>query len=74
MIDVPVATPVTKPVDATVATLLVLLLHVPPEDASVNVVVPVPNKYAVPVMPAGDAFTLMALVVMLPARVVTSAV
>ena len=36
MVVVPEATPVTTPVEPIVATAVLLLLHVPPEDESVN--------------------------------------
>jgi hypothetical protein len=50
MVAVPVATPVTTPVpEPTVATDVLLLLHVPPEVASLNVLVEPPaHTLAVP--------------------------
>jgi hypothetical protein len=48
---VPGPTPVTIPVEPTVATPLLLLLHVPPAAAPVNVVVPpLAHKVSVPVI------------------------
>lgn len=45
--------------------LPLLLLHAPPEVPSLKVVVPPPSHTAaVPVMPAGTAFTVMAVVAM----------
>ena len=40
---VPVAAPVTIPVEPTVATELLLLVHVPPDTGKVNVVVELPH-------------------------------
>ena len=62
MVDVPPETPVTTPEPVpTVATLVVLLLHVPPP-ASVNEVVCPPQSVGEPVIAAGEAFTVKAFV------------
>ena len=51
MTDVPVATPVTTPdVDPIVATLVVVLDHRPPVDASLSVVVDPTHTFSVPVI------------------------
>jgi len=51
MSDVPVATPVTTPdVDPIVATLVVVLDHLPPVDASLSVVVDPTHTLSVPVI------------------------
>jgi hypothetical protein len=56
--DVPPETLVTKPVEEpTVATAVLLLLHVPPLIELLNVVVPPLHMRAVPVIAAGDALT-----------------
>ena len=62
--DVPADTPVTTPVEATVATPVELELHVPPPAASVRLVVVPTHSVGVPVIvPAtGSGFTVMVLV------------
>ena len=52
MLAVPPLTPLTKPVADTVATLVLLLLQVPPEVASVNLTVVPAQIVPVPLMPA----------------------
>ena len=54
MLAVPPLTPLTKPVADTVATLVLLLLHVPPEVASVNLTVVPAQIDPVPLIPATD--------------------
>src|SRR5262249_4261029 len=60
MVTVPAETPVDMRVLPTVATLLLLLLHVPPVVASVSAMVAPPQWFA-PVMAAtvGSAFTVI---------------
>lgn len=59
MTDVPAMMPATMPVaDPMVATEPVLLVHVPPEVALLSVVVEPLHKVAVPLIAAGDAFTV----------------
>src|ERR1019366_9069008 len=55
---VPGAMPETTPVLPTVATAVLLLLHVPPGVASVSVVVLPAQTVAVPVTDDGNAFTV----------------
>ena len=56
----PDATPVTVPVlEPTVASVISLLLHKPPESDSLNVVVNVTQTAGVPVVAAGVGFTVM---------------
>jgi hypothetical protein len=59
---VPAAIPVTIPVPAIVATVGLLLAHVPPEVAFVRAVVPLMQNDAGPAIAAGAAFMVMALV------------
>ncbi len=55
----PVVTPdTTPPVDVTVATAVLLLLHVPPEVASLNVTVDPTHTFALPVIAAGNGLTV----------------
>ena len=67
---VPCATLVTRPlVGSTVATAVLLLVHVPLVDASLNVVVVVPPPWhmvVTPVIVPGIAFTVAVMVVGLP--------
>lgn len=60
MIAVPAATPITVPVEPTVATAVLLLLHVPPDTEFVNVVkLPAQNDSGpVGVIAAGAALTV----------------
>ena len=63
----PLATPVTTPVaDATVASVILLLLHVPPDGVEFNVVVAATHSTAVPVIAVGIALTLTACVIKQP--------
>ena len=60
MIVVPNATPVTTPEPATTVAIVVLsLAHVPPVEASVSDVVAPMQTLAVPVMVAGNGFTVI---------------
>jgi hypothetical protein len=54
MVAVPAATPVTTPVEPTVATEVLLLLHVPPVTVSLKVVVDEVQTVAVPVIEPAD--------------------
>ena len=59
MVSTPPAAPVTMPVvEPTVATPMLVLLHVPPVVASANVVEPPTHIVAVPDMAAGAPFTV----------------
>jgi len=63
MVAVPPATPVTTPVpETTVATVVVLLDHVPPVVPSVNVIVDPAQKGDEAEIPAGAKFTVTMLV------------
>ena len=64
MVAVPADTPVTMPVVPTVATVVAVLLQVPPVVASLNPVVAPAQTVAVPVMvPAdGNGLTVTTLV------------
>jgi hypothetical protein len=56
---VPADTPTTLPlVDPTVATEVLLLVHVPPEVRSVSVLEDPTQTLVVPAMAAGSAFTV----------------
>lgn len=66
MFAVPAATPVTIPVDPTVATNELLLLHAPPVVVSVSVVLSPAQTLAVPPMAAGKLFTVTTVVVAQP--------
>ena len=58
MVEVPAATPLTTPVPGTtVATVVILLLQVPPP-ASLNVVVEPAHTDAIPVIDEGKALTV----------------
>ena len=55
MVDVPDATPFTRPLLFTVATAVLVLLHMPPVAPSLNNVVEPPHTVAVPlIVPAAD--------------------
>lgn len=57
--DVPVATPVTTPEEEpTVAIPVLPLVHVPPDEVLLNVVVDPTHTFVVPVMVAGNGFTV----------------
>lgn len=59
MVAVPSATPVTTPLaDATVATDVLLLLHVPPGVLLLRVVVVNAQRVSVPVMDGGALLTV----------------
>jgi len=62
----PVATPLTIPVDPTLARLVLLLLHVPPVVASLNAVVDPAHTTRVPVIPAGKGLTVTGVVMKQP--------
>ena len=67
MVTVPADTPVTTPVpEPTVALLVLLLLQVPPVVASVNAVVKPAHTLVVPVIEAGNGFTVTVIVGVLP--------
>ena len=67
MVVVPAATPVAVPVaEPMFATVVVPLVQVPDEVASVNVVVPVPHTLSVPPIAAGFAFTVTGAVLLHP--------
>lgn len=58
MVHPPTATPVTTPVELTVAIDVLLLLHEPPEVASVSVLVPPTVVVAIPDIGAGIGATV----------------
>ena len=65
ILTVPGATPVTIPVEEpTVATDILLLLHVPPERASLSVILVPAITVLLPEMVAGAALTVNIIVVM----------
>ena len=67
MAALPEATPFTIPVDgSTVATEVVLLVHVPPETVLLSVVAEPIQTEAVPVIVDGSAFTVTTVVVLQP--------
>ena len=71
MDEVPVATPPAssveaEPVEPTVAIEVVLLLHVPPPESELNVVVAPGHTLNVPVMAAGNGYTVTTFVVVHP--------
>ena len=70
IVEVPFATAVTTPVDpTTVATAVLLLVHVPPPVASASVLVPGFPIKVVPVIAAGATFTVAVVVTkQLPAK------
>ena len=59
----PALTPVTIPVDPIVATPVDKLDHVPPPVASANVVVDAAHTVVVPVIIAGNGFTVIPVTV-----------
>ena len=63
---VPDATPVTSPPDVTDAIPGALVLHVPPEVASVKVVLLPAHTTGLPAIAAGDAVTVISLVTVQP--------
>ena len=62
-VDTPVAIPLAEPI---VATAVLLLVHVPPPDASVKVVVVPGHACNVPEIAAGNGFTVTACVAIQP--------
>lgn len=65
--DVPAAIPFTSPVaEPTVAMAGLLLLHVPPGDALLKVVVKPAQILIVPAMPEGSGLTVMGQVTKQP--------
>jgi len=62
MVAVPAATPPTTPLEFTVATAALLLLHTPPDVASLSVVVRPEQTVSVPVMDAGVGVSTTAVV------------
>lgn len=67
MVEVPADTPVTIPVpEPTVATAVLLLLHEPPPEALVSVVVVPGHAVSVPPIAAGNGLTVTAWVARQP--------
>lgn len=67
IVAVPTAMPVTTPEDVPIAAVPVaLLLHVPPPEASVSVVVKVRQTCVVPPIEAGSGFTVTGAVTKQP--------
>jgi hypothetical protein len=65
---VPVATPNTEPeLTSTLAMDVLALLHVPPEEASLKIVVVPTQKVVTPVTDAGSGFTVIKVVATHPA-------
>jgi hypothetical protein len=58
MRDVPAVTPVTMPVAEPTETFALLLLHVPPDTALLNVVLEPTHVFNVPVMDDGTDVTV----------------
>lgn len=70
MVDVPAATALRLPVIAsTVATAVLLLLQVPPGKVFDNIVAPPLHSTVVPVMGAGNGFTVMGVITKQPTGV-----
>jgi len=59
IVDVPADTAVTRPVDEFIVAYPGLLLHTPPEVASLRVVVDPAHKVVVPVIGAGPTSTVI---------------
>lgn len=71
IVDVPVDTPVTTPLpETTVATLVLVLVHVPAPDASLRPVVKPRHAKGLPDMLAGAGKTVTVVVAVLPAPAV----
>lgn len=71
MVEVPVAMPVTTPVEEPMVAIVgVLLVHVPPVAVLLSVAVAPTAKDVLPVMPAGGAVTVAMLVVIQPVAAV----
>jgi hypothetical protein len=69
MVAVPEATPPTIPVpDPTVATDVLLLIQVPPDETSLNDIFDPTHTAVGPVMADGIGFTVTMAVVLQPAR------
>ncbi len=66
MAAVPDATPLTIPVEPTVAIPVAVLLHVPPVVASASVVVALLHKVRLPVIAAGNGLTVTTAVMIQP--------
>ena len=66
MFATPAPTPVTTPVLPAVATVVILLAHVPPASASDNVVALSAQTVCVPVIVEGNGFTVIAFVMIQP--------
>ena len=66
IVTVPTVTPVTMPVDPTDAIPEALVLHVPPEVASVSEMVEPAHTEEAPDIAAGNAFTVTVVVAMQP--------
>ena len=66
MMVVPAVNPLTTPVPAIVATVVLLLLHTPPVVASVNGVVWPMHRIVVPVIADGDALMVTIFVTVQP--------
>ena len=70
IVATPAVTPVTIPVDPTVAIDILLLLHVPPVVISDNVIV-LPGQTCVrPVIDAGAGFTVIGVTTLHPVGIV----
>ena len=67
MVVVPPLIPVTIPVEPTVATLVMVLSHVPPALMSESEVVEPAQRTAVPVIGAGSGLTVTTIVAIQPA-------
>lgn len=71
MVGVPVPTPVTIPeLVPAVACEVLLLLHVPPEVPSLNVIVAPMHTADAPVIAAGDGLTVIVAALTQPVEVV----
>jgi hypothetical protein len=67
MFVVPVATPVTMPVDPIIATPVVVLVHVPPAGVGVSAIVALTHSAVGPVI-VGIGFIVTIAVLMQPVR------
>ena len=67
MVAVPLESPVTIPVGSTVPTAVLLLLQAPPATDSVKADVRPTHTVWVPVIAAGTAFTVTAVILLQPA-------
>ena len=63
LISIPVITPDNEPIDAT---LTLLLLHVPPGDPSLRVVVRPAHTVVLPAITVGNGFTVTFVVLVQP--------